>query len=155
MMAKRLSSRRLHVCAAPAYLETHGTPHSLSELDKHNCLISSSDVWRFQVGGKTKNIRVSGNIHCNSGYGVMDAALKGIGSFNESKALEMAKAIESDASGSLISSIATLYSQKGGPEQLPFFESAIDKISDPNSKYLFVQILGKLFVVYQRVCLGR
>ncbi|MGB1316730.1 MAG: M1 family metallopeptidase [Flavobacteriales bacterium] len=76
-------------------------------------------------------------------YAVLGAALKGIGSFNESKALEMAKSIEGDASGSLISSIATLYSQKGGAEQLPFYESAIDKISDPNNKYLFVQILGK------------
>ena len=76
-------------------------------------------------------------------YAVLGAALKGIGSFNEVKALELAKTIEDDASGSLISSIATLYSQKGGAEQLPFFETAIDKISDPNSKYLFVQILGK------------
>jgi aminopeptidase N len=76
-------------------------------------------------------------------YAVLGAALKGIGSYDEKKGLEMAKAIEADASGSLISAIATLYSQKGGPEQLPFFESAIDKIADPNSKYLFVQILGK------------
>ncbi|MFT4545415.1 MAG: aminopeptidase N [Bacteroidia bacterium] len=76
-------------------------------------------------------------------YAVLGAALKGIGSYDEKKGLKMAKAIEADASGSLISAIATLYSQKGGPEQLPFFESAIDKIADPNSKYLFVQILGK------------
>lgn len=79
MMAKKLASRTLHVCAASTYLDTYGIPHSLSELDKHNCLVSSSDVWRFQVSGKVKNIRVSGNLLCNSGYGVMDAALKGIG----------------------------------------------------------------------------
>ena len=76
-------------------------------------------------------------------FAVLGSALKAIGSYNDTKALDLAKSIEADASGSLISSIGTLYSQKGGAEQLPFFVSSIDKISDPNNKYLFVQILGK------------
>jgi aminopeptidase N len=76
-------------------------------------------------------------------FAVLGAALKAVSSYDEGKALSLAKRIEGDASGSLISSIGSLYSQKGGPDELPFFLSSIEKISDPNSKYLFVQVLGK------------
>ncbi len=79
MMAKKLAVRTQYVCASAAYINTYGAPHSLSELEKHNCLRGSFDSWRFQVSDKEKNIKVSGNIRCNSGYGLVDAALKGIG----------------------------------------------------------------------------
>ena len=97
--------------------------------------------------GSDKNVQavIEGAMKDRS-YAVLGAALKATSSYNESRAMSMAKKIESDASGSLISSIGTLYSQKGGAEQLPFFMSAIDKISDPNNKYLFVQIFGKFLL---------
>ncbi|WP_298852894.1 LysR substrate-binding domain-containing protein [uncultured Ruegeria sp.] len=79
MIAKRLASRTHHVCAAPCYLAAHGIPHTLSELDQHNCLQGTLDFWRFQERGKPRHIRVSGSIRCNSGWSLVDAALKGIG----------------------------------------------------------------------------
>lgn len=79
MMAKRLTSRTQFVCAAPEYLEKYGVPHSLSELRHHNCLIGNYDHWRFQEAGKEKSVRVFGSLICNSGYGLLDATLKGIG----------------------------------------------------------------------------
>ena len=79
MMAKRLTSRTMYVCASPAYLQKFGIPHSLSELRQHNCLIGNYDHWRFQESGKEKSIRVSGTLNCNSGYGLRDAVIKGIG----------------------------------------------------------------------------
>ncbi|MBW4935006.1 LysR substrate-binding domain-containing protein [Marinobacter sp. F4206] len=79
MMAKRLASRSLNVCAAPGYLSAHGTPHSLSELDQHNCLQGNLDYWRFQDRGKPRNVRINGTIKCDSGRALLDAALKGIG----------------------------------------------------------------------------
>ncbi|CEO40104.1 LysR family transcriptional regulator [Photobacterium kishitanii] len=79
MMAKRLTSRTMYVCASPEYLQKFGIPHSLSELRQHNCLIGNYDHWRFQESGKEKSIRVSGTLNCNSGYGLRDAVLKGIG----------------------------------------------------------------------------
>ncbi|WP_417531676.1 LysR substrate-binding domain-containing protein [Marinobacter lipolyticus] len=79
LMARRLASRTLYVCASPAYLSIHGTPHSLSELEHHNCLQGNLDYWRFQDAGKPRNIRVSGNVRCDSGRALLDAALKGIG----------------------------------------------------------------------------
>merc|ERR1711893_549939 len=79
LMARRLASRTLYVCASPDYLATHGTPHSLSELANHNCLLGNLEYWRFQEAGQPRNIRVTGNIRCDSGRALLDAALKGIG----------------------------------------------------------------------------
>lgn len=79
MMAKRLGSRTQFVCASPSYVATYGLPHTLSELDQHNCLIGTLDYWRFQEKGKARNVRVKGNLSCNSGHALVDAAIKGLG----------------------------------------------------------------------------
>lgn len=79
MMAKRLASRTHHVCASPGYLSKRGTPLALSELDQHNCLQGTLDFWRFHEQGKPRHIRVAGSLRCNSGWALVDAALKGIG----------------------------------------------------------------------------
>ncbi|MEJ2763416.1 LysR substrate-binding domain-containing protein [Photobacterium sp. MCCC 1A19761] len=79
MMAKRLGARIIYVCASPDYLSRFGRPDSLSELDAHNCLKGTLDYWRFQEGGKSRNIRVKGSLRCNSGHALTDAALKGLG----------------------------------------------------------------------------
>ncbi len=79
MMARRLSSRTLYVCASPAYLANYGVPHSLSELDQHNCLQGNLDYWRFQERGKPQTVRIKGSIMCDSGWALLDAAHKGIG----------------------------------------------------------------------------
>lgn len=79
MMAKRLSSRRLFVCASHAYLSTHGEPHLISELEHHNCLQGTLEYWRFQENRQERNIRIQGRVSYNSGLALLDAALKGLG----------------------------------------------------------------------------
>ena len=79
MMAKKLTQRQLYVCASPAYIEKYSLPFSLSELDNHNCLTGSSPLWAFYEQQKERNIRINGNISCNSGFALLDAAIKGIG----------------------------------------------------------------------------
>ncbi|WP_286267320.1 LysR substrate-binding domain-containing protein [Thalassotalea atypica] len=79
MMAKKLSKRTNYVCASPAYLDKYGIPHSLSELNDHSCLLGTLDYWRFKAAGVDKNIRVTGRLRYNSGFGLVDAALKGLG----------------------------------------------------------------------------
>lgn len=79
MMATRLSSRTQYVCASPAYIAAFGEPHSLSELKQHNCLQGTQEFWRLKDKRKTLNIKVSGNMRCNSGRVLVDAARKGIG----------------------------------------------------------------------------
>lgn len=79
LMARRLASRTQYVCASPRYLANRGTPHSLSELENHNCLRGSQDHWRFQENHKARSLRIKGNISCGSGWALLDAALKGVG----------------------------------------------------------------------------
>lgn len=79
MVARRLASRTQNVCASPYYLSRKGTPYSLSELEQHNCLQGNFDYWRFQENNKSRSIKIKGNIKCNSGWALLDAALKGVG----------------------------------------------------------------------------
>jgi DNA-binding transcriptional LysR family regulator len=79
LIAKQLSQRSNYVCASAAYLKKYGEAHSLSELKHHNCLLGTRDYWRFVEQGKEKNLRVKGNLRCNSGVALVDAALKDIG----------------------------------------------------------------------------
>lgn len=79
LVATRLAPRAMHLCAAPAYLEKYGRPHTLSELGQHNCLIGTSDIWMFQQNGREFAFRPTGNWRCNSGQAVLDATLRGFG----------------------------------------------------------------------------
>ena len=79
LIARQLNQRSTYVCASELYLKKHGQPYSLSELKDHNCLLGTRDYWRFIEQGKEKTVRVKGNLRCNSGIALVDAALKGIG----------------------------------------------------------------------------
>lgn len=79
LIARRLSSRQLYVCASQSYLDRHGEPHKLSDLNRHHCLIGSVAQWRFRDQGKEISQRISGRIKCNSGIALRDAAKRGLG----------------------------------------------------------------------------
>jgi DNA-binding transcriptional LysR family regulator len=53
-------------------LARHGVPHTLEDLEKHNCLAfnlqgGQQRGWYFQQNGKTVTVRVNGNLDCNDG----------------------------------------------------------------------------------------
>lgn len=79
MMAKKLGKRTNYLCASPEYIEKYGIPLSLSELNKHSCLLGTLDYWHFAYSAKERNLRVSGRLRYNSGVSLADAALKGLG----------------------------------------------------------------------------
>lgn len=79
LIARRLCDRREFVVGSPEYFARHPQPHTLTELDQHNCLIGSRDHWLLADKGARKDLVVSGNWHANSGTALLDAALKGIG----------------------------------------------------------------------------
>lgn len=110
MVARRLASRQQYVCAAPDYLAAHGAPHSLSELKHHNCILGTLDYWRFQEGGVERTVRVRGNLRCNSGLALLDAALKGIGVVQ----LPDYYVSESIKAGKLVTLLANLQSSQEG-----------------------------------------
>ncbi|WP_370163041.1 LysR family transcriptional regulator [Limimaricola soesokkakensis] len=79
LIAKRLAARTLHVCASPAYLAPRATPLRPADLSQHNCLQGTLDHWRFQQSGRLRQLRVHGNLRCNSGWSLLDAAVRGVG----------------------------------------------------------------------------
>src|SRR5690625_3340004 len=67
LVAKKLGSRELRLCASPKYLAKYGEPHTPAELSAHSCLLGTLDYWRFKVNGETRTIKVKGRLHCSSG----------------------------------------------------------------------------------------
>lgn len=79
LMARKLASRTLILCASPDYLERRGAPRDLSEIASHDTLTGSSPQWRFTEGGREITLSPHSRWRCNSGTAVMDAALQGLG----------------------------------------------------------------------------
>jgi len=83
LVGVKLADNQRVVVATPAYLKRHGTPHSLDDLARHNCLAISSAGsqrgWTFQHDGKTTTLKVGGNMACNDGAVLHDWVLAGRG----------------------------------------------------------------------------
>ncbi|MDH3579002.1 MAG: LysR family transcriptional regulator [Hyphomicrobiales bacterium] len=80
LVARKLAPSHRVICAAPDYIKEHGTPKTLAELTKHNCLApTAQELWRLQGKNGPESIRVSGNIRTNSTEVVREAVLAGIG----------------------------------------------------------------------------
>lgn len=84
MIARRLAPCRTVVCAAPAYIEKHGLPHTIKDLTSHNCLgytLSRTigvGQWSFGANGKAR-VAVSGTLKANNGDVLVTAAIAGQG----------------------------------------------------------------------------
>lgn len=79
LVGTRIASRRLYLCASPAYLDRAGRPREVAELALHDCLIGTSTTWHFRLDGQDHLFRPKGRWRCNSGEAVVDAALAGMG----------------------------------------------------------------------------
>ena len=88
LVARRLGTMQLLLCAAPSYLERRGTPGSVEELAAHDGLTyaysSTPRVWRL-IGAdrRVHEVRVAGKLHANSGEALRSAAMAGLGSHSE------------------------------------------------------------------------
>ncbi|MDC8756652.1 LysR family transcriptional regulator [Janthinobacterium fluminis] len=83
LVSAKLADNQRVLVASPAYLKRCGTPRTLADLAKHNCLAISSEGsqrgWTFRENGKTVTLKVSGNMACNDGQVLHDWALAGKG----------------------------------------------------------------------------
>jgi len=83
LIGAKLADNKRVVVASPIYLKKHGTPKTLDELSKHNCLAFSTDGsqrgWTFRQNGKNVTLKVEGNMVCNDGAVLHDWALAGKG----------------------------------------------------------------------------
>jgi len=88
LVARRLGSMRLLLCAAPSYLASHGTPSVPADLGRFNALTyayaTAPRQWRFtDRSGQMHEVRVNGTLNANSGEALRSAAVGGLGIINE------------------------------------------------------------------------
>jgi DNA-binding transcriptional LysR family regulator len=83
LIARRIGATRVIMAAAPAYLEEHGTPQSIQDLETHNCIVDtvsgSTERWALKGKSGPVKIRARGDLSVNSGEFVRDAAVDGVG----------------------------------------------------------------------------
>lgn len=82
MVARALRPYRMVICAAPAYLERHGTPRTPEDLAHHECLDfmqwSHQVRWRLKGQLGANSVRES-RFRSNNGHALRIAALHGFG----------------------------------------------------------------------------
>lgn len=83
LIARRIGTARRRIVAAPAYLERHGVPRTIEDLDRHNCLgfnfRRAAPVWPLRQGGRIVDRMVHGSLLANNGDTVRDMAVEGVG----------------------------------------------------------------------------
>ena len=79
LVAKRLCDRREYIVGSPDYLARIAAPQTLTDLERHNCLVGTRGYWLLSHNGQRKDLQVRGNWQGNSGSAMLDAALKGVG----------------------------------------------------------------------------
>jgi DNA-binding transcriptional LysR family regulator len=83
LIARRLATTSLVVCASPEYLKKHGTPRSPAELEQHNCLVFGDSAyfrdWPFAKKGQRTVVHPRGNLRCGDTNVLRLAALQSLG----------------------------------------------------------------------------
>lgn len=79
LIAKRLCDRREYIVGSPTYLARVSAPQTLTDLERHNCLVGTRGYWLLSERGQRKDLQVRGNWQANSGPALLDAARKGLG----------------------------------------------------------------------------
>lgn len=83
MMARRIGTSRRKIVAAPSYLSRHGTPRTIDDLARHNCLgfnfRRAAPVWPLKEGGRTVDRALNGALLANNGETVRRMAVAGVG----------------------------------------------------------------------------
>ena len=84
LVARKLAPIRVELCASPDYLAEHGSPRTVADVARHNCLgytlptPATAGRWMFGRNGSVA-VNVSGNLIVNNGDALRVAALTGQG----------------------------------------------------------------------------
>jgi LysR family transcriptional activator of dmlA len=71
LVAHRIAASRRVLCAAPSYLERRGSPASVAELSRHDCLVlrdrnQAFGVWRLSGPNGIEKVKVTGRLASNN-----------------------------------------------------------------------------------------
>ncbi len=80
LVARRLAPVRRILCASAAYLEDHGAPETIADLDRHLCLPAHNRAhWELNGPDGTVTLKPEGPLTTNSSEVVREAVLSGLG----------------------------------------------------------------------------
>lgn len=83
LVARRLATTRICLCAAPSYLEARGRPEHPRDLTNHRVIgysyWASGDEWTFESDAGTEAVRVAPVMQSNNGETCVAAAIAGGG----------------------------------------------------------------------------
>lgn len=85
LVARRVVTSRFLLCASPVYLQRRGTPRTIDELNKHDCVVLSNWVdrkplpWRFQDGNNVIAHNIRARFTVDDGDSALEAVLNGAG----------------------------------------------------------------------------
>lgn len=84
LIVRKIATVERVLCASPRYLERHGMPNAIKDLEKHHCLPlrfqgSEQSRWALQRGGKTVFVPVTGHMDADDGDVLTAWALSGEG----------------------------------------------------------------------------
>jgi DNA-binding transcriptional LysR family regulator len=86
LVVHRLAPIRIVLCAAPAYLDAHGTPERVDDLADHKCLhysyMTSGENWLLRDADGEHAIKIRSNLTANNGEVLLQAAVAGLGITN-------------------------------------------------------------------------
>lgn len=84
LIARRIATTRMVLCAAPSYVERRGRPTVPEDLAQHECLtyeyLAAGNLWRFRDRqGAEYGVRIGGRLHANNGRVLTALAVDGAG----------------------------------------------------------------------------
>ncbi|HUG59811.1 MAG TPA: LysR family transcriptional regulator [Candidimonas sp.] len=85
MVAKRIGTFESITCAAPAYLEQHGEPRTIEQLENHRAVHYFSGRtgrnidWNFTVNGQPTAVSMKGSVSVNDAEAYVTCGIKGFG----------------------------------------------------------------------------
>jgi len=83
LVARKLADNHAVLCAAPGYLERHGTPRRVQDLSAHACVrfppTAPKGVWTLVRAGRSYDVRVDGPLETDDMDAVRAAVVAGLG----------------------------------------------------------------------------
>ena len=83
MIATRIGSIRLVVCASPAYLAARGRPQTPDQISDHDCIainpVASPNAWKFRKGNRECLLPIRWRLCVNTSEAAVIAAISGAG----------------------------------------------------------------------------
>jgi DNA-binding transcriptional LysR family regulator len=82
LVARKIAPVRAVLVASPDYLARQGRPGAPGDLAGHECLIytgMTQPYWVFRAGNRTISIRPQGRLRSDSGDGILQWAMEGLG----------------------------------------------------------------------------